>query len=50
MKSIQRYCDDSVLSTQKPIVLLEKLIVGSGVLLFIGIAAFLILFVAMCII
>lgn len=50
MKSFQRYCDGSVLSTQKPIALLEKLIVGSGVLLFIGIAAFMILFAAMYVI
>ena len=50
MKSNQNYCDDSVVSTQMPIALLEKLIVGSGVLLFIGIAAFMILFAAMYVI
>ena len=50
MKGIQHYCNDNILSTQKPIALLEKLIVGAGVLLFIGIAAFMILFAAMYVI
>lgn len=50
MKSIQQHCNDSVPSTQKPIALLEKLIVGSGVLLLIGIAAFMILFATMYVI
>ena len=50
MKSIQYFSEDTILSTSNPISLLEKLIVGEGVLLFIGIAAFMILFAAMYVI
>ena len=47
MKNNQHCIEGTIISTSNPMLLLEKIIVGAGVLLFIGILAFMILFVAM---
>lgn len=44
MKSVRHCNENIVISTQNSIILLEKVIVGSGILLLIGITAFLLLF------